>query len=86
LRGRQIGRAAADRVAPGSVVGLIAGTTTTEVSRALAVMDSSKFGVSCLATMCRLDEIDTVITDEGARHHHETIDALQQAAVELVIG
>jgi DeoR family transcriptional regulator, aga operon transcriptional repressor len=185
---RQIGRAAADRIAAGSVIGLNAGTTTTEVSRALAVrpdlerrngdttltivtnainiaheltvrsqfqllvlggivrpasyelvgslaernlaevtldevilsanglsalsgascnnlgeaaigrqmiarskhvtlvMDSSKFGVSCLATMCRLDEIGTVITDEGAQQQHETLEALQQANVELVIA
>lgn len=175
---RQIGRAAADRIVPGSVVGLNAGTTTTEVSRALVVrpdlerrngdptltivtnainiaheltvrsqfqllvlggvvrpasyeliaslaernlaevtldevilsanglssfsgascnnlgeaaigrqmiarskhvtlvIDSSKFGVSCLATMCRLEEMNTVITDEGAQHHHERIEAL----------
>lgn len=185
---RQIARAAADRIAPGSVIGLNAGTTTTEVSRALAVrpdlerrngdttltivtnainiaheltvrsqfqllvlggavrpasyeligplaernlaemtldevilsanglsplsgascnnlgeaaigrqmaarskhvtlvLDSSKFDVSCLATMCRLDDIDTVITDAGGRRHLETINALQQASVELVIA
>lgn len=185
---RQIARAAADRIAAGSVIGLNAGTTTTEVSRALAVrpdlerrngettltivtnainiaheltvrsqfqllvlggavrpasyeligpmaernladvtlddvilsanglsslsgascnnlgeaaigrqmiarskhvtlvVDSSKFDVSCLATMCRLEDIDTVITDEGAQRHRETIDALQQASVELVIA
>jgi DeoR family transcriptional regulator, aga operon transcriptional repressor len=185
---RQIARAAADRISPGSVIGLNAGTTTTEVSRALAlrpdlerrngettltivtnainiaheltvrsqfqllvlggivrpasyeligplaernlaemtldevilsanglsplsgascnnlgeaaigkqmiarskhvtlVIDSSKFEVSCLATMCQLEDIDIVITDEGAKHHHETINALQHANVELVIA
>jgi DeoR family transcriptional regulator, aga operon transcriptional repressor len=184
---RRIGRAAADRVSHGSVVGLNAGTTTTEVSRALAVrpdleakpgtttltivtnavniaheltvrsqfqlivvggvvrpatyelvgpiaersvaelsfddviltangvapgsgitfhnlgeatigcqmmsrsrhvtlvLDSSKFGVSVLATMCELKDIDTIISDEGAIQHPETILALEQAGVELVL-
>jgi DeoR/GlpR family transcriptional regulator of sugar metabolism len=52
----------------------------------MLVIDSSKFGVSCLATMCLLNEIDTVITDEGARHHDETISALREANVERVIA
>jgi len=184
---RRIARAAADRIAPGSVVGLNAGTTTTEVSRALAVrpdleggerettltivtnainiaheltvrsqfqllvlggvvrpasyeligplaeraltdisldevilsangisarsgaschnlgeaaigremiarakhvtlvLDASKFDVSCLATMCRIEAVDTVIADAGAREHRETIAALEQAGVELVV-
>jgi DeoR/GlpR family transcriptional regulator of sugar metabolism len=50
------------------------------------VVDSSKFGVSCLATMCRLDEIDTVVADEGALEHGDTIDALHQEGVELVVA
>lgn len=185
---RRIARLAADRIQPGSVIGLNAGTTTTEVSRALAVrpdlerksgettltivtnainiaheltvrsqfqllvlggavrpatyeligplaersladislddailsanglslrsgascnnlgeaaigrqmiaraehvtlvLDSSKFSVSCLSTMCQLQDIDTVIADERALEHRETIDALQQAGVELVIA
>jgi DeoR family transcriptional regulator, aga operon transcriptional repressor len=184
---RRIARAAADRVAPGTVIGLNAGTTTTEVSRALAirpdletkdgnstltivtnainiaheltvrsqfqllvlggmvrpasyeligplaeltaaeltldevilsanglsrlsgvscnnmgeaaigrqmiarsqhvtlVMDSSKFDVSCLANLCALERIDTVIADDGAQPHLEMIDALYQAGVEVVI-
>jgi hypothetical protein len=32
------------------------------------------------------EEIGTVITDEGAQHHYEPIDALQQADVELIIA
>jgi DeoR family transcriptional regulator, aga operon transcriptional repressor len=185
---RRIARAAADRIRPGSVIGLNAGTTTTEVSRALSirpdlegrdgettltvvtnainiaheltvraqfqlvvlggvvrpasyelvgplaertltditldevilsangisalggaslnnigeaavgremiarakhvtlVIDSSKFDVSCLATMCRLEELNTVVADTGAQEHPETINALQQAGVELVIA
>ncbi len=185
---RRIARAAVDRIAAGSVVGLNAGTTTTEVSRALAVrpdlegserettltivtnainiaheltvrsqfqllvlggvarpasyeligplaeraltdisldqvilsangisarsgaschnlgeasigrammarakhvtlvLDASKFGVSCLSTMCRLDEVDTVVADEGARRDRETVEALEQAGVELVLA
>ena len=184
---RRIGRAAANRIPPGSVVGLNAGTTTTEVSRALAVrpdlegtdrettltivtnainiaheltvrsqfqlvvlggvvrpasyeligplaeraladisldgvilsangisarsgvschnlgeasiarqmlarakhvtlvLDSSKFGVSCLATLCGLDEVNTVITDDGALELRDTIEALEQARIELVV-
>jgi DeoR family transcriptional regulator of aga operon len=50
------------------------------------VLDSSKFGVSCLATMCPLEAIDRVIADEGALQHHETIDALEQAGVEFVVA
>jgi DeoR family transcriptional regulator, aga operon transcriptional repressor len=185
---RHIGRVAADRVSHGSVIGLNAGTTTTEVSRALAVrpdleakpgetiltivtnavniaheltvrsqfqlvvvggivrpatyeligpiaersvaelsfqdviltangiapgsgvtfhnlseaaigrqmmsrsqhvtivLDSSKFGVSALATMCDLEDVDTVISDVGARRHPETIEALELAGVELVLA
>ncbi len=185
---RRIARTAADRITPGTVIGLNAGTTTTEVSRALAVrpdlegrngettltvvtnainiaheltvrsqfqllvlggvvrpasyeligplaersvaeisldavilsanglsshsgascinlgeaaigramiarakhvtlvLDSSKFGVSSLATMCDLDDIDTVIADEGALQHGETIDALEQAGVQVVLA
>jgi DeoR family transcriptional regulator, aga operon transcriptional repressor len=48
------------------------------------VVDSSKFGVSCLAKMCGLQDIDTVIADEGALQHRETIDALQEAGVEFI--
>jgi DeoR family transcriptional regulator, aga operon transcriptional repressor len=185
---RRIGRVAADRVTHGSVIGLNAGTTTTEVSRALAirqdleakpggttltivtnavniaheltirsqfqlvvlggvvrpatyeligpiaarsvaelsfhdviltangisaasgvtfhnldeaaigrqmmsrsrhvtvVLDSSKFGISALATMCDLKDVDTVISDEGAADHPETIEALERAEVELVLA
>jgi DeoR family transcriptional regulator, aga operon transcriptional repressor len=185
---RRIARAAADRVNPGTVIGLNAGTTTTEVSRALAVrpdletrdgtltltivtnainiaheltvrsqfqllvlggmvrpatyeligplaertaaeltlddvilsanglsglggiscnnlgeaaigrqliarskhvtlvMDSSKFGVSCLASMCPLERVDTVIADEGATQDQDVLDALREAGVELVIA
>jgi DeoR family transcriptional regulator, aga operon transcriptional repressor len=50
------------------------------------VVDSSKFGVSCLATMSRLEDLDTVIADEGAKENQEEIDALQQASVELVFA
>jgi DeoR family transcriptional regulator of aga operon len=185
---RRIGRAAANRIPPGSVVGINAGTTTTEVSRALAVrpdlegterettltivtnainiaheltvrsqfqlvvlggvvrpasyelvgplaeraladislddvilsangisarsgvtchnlgeasigrqmiarakrvtlvLDSSKFELSCLARMCGLEDVDTVVADEGARDHRETIEALEQAGIELVVA
>jgi DeoR family transcriptional regulator, aga operon transcriptional repressor len=50
------------------------------------VMDSSKFGVSCLSNLCPLESIDTVIADEGALEHQDVIDALQNAGVELVIA
>ena len=184
---RRIARTAADRIAPGSVIGLNAGTTTTEVSRALAVrpdledgrektltivtnainiaheltvrsqfqllvlggvvrpasyeligplaqraladisldevilsangisaragaschnlgeaaighemiarskrvtlvLDASKFDVSCLATMCGLQDIDTVVADEAALEHRETVEALEAAGVELVVA
>lgn len=185
---RRIGRAAANRILPGSTVGLNAGTTTTEVSRALAVrpdlegrdrettltivtnainiaheltvrsqfqllvlggvvrpasyelvgslaeraladisldhailsangisarsgascvnlgeasigrqmiarakhvtlvLDSSKFDVSCLAKMCALEDVDTVIADDGALQHRDTIEALEQAGIELVVA
>jgi DeoR family transcriptional regulator, aga operon transcriptional repressor len=185
---RRIARATAERVSPGSVIGLNAGTTTTEVSRALAirpdlesrngqttltvvtnainiaheltvrsqfqllvlggavrpasyeligplaertigeitldevilsanglsalsgvscnnlgeaaiggqmiarskhvtlVLDSSKFDVSCMATMCALESLDTVIADEGALQHRASVEALHNAGVELVIA
>jgi DeoR/GlpR family transcriptional regulator of sugar metabolism len=57
----------------------------TRSKRVTLVMDSSKFGVSCLATMCQLEQIDTVITDEGATQSHDVIDALKEANVELVV-
>jgi DeoR family transcriptional regulator of aga operon len=50
------------------------------------VLDSSKFGVSRLATMCQLDMIDTVVADDGALQHRDTVDALEQAGAELVIA
>jgi DeoR family transcriptional regulator of aga operon len=54
--------------------------------RATLVVDSSKFDVSCLARMCRLEDVNTVISDEGALQHEETITALGEAGVELVIA
>lgn len=50
------------------------------------VLDSSKFGVSCLATMCQLEDVDTVITDGNALQHDETIHALQEADIELIVA
>jgi hypothetical protein len=41
---------------------------------------------ACLATMCRLEELDTIIADEAALNQRETVDALAQAGVELVIA
>jgi DeoR family transcriptional regulator of aga operon len=54
--------------------------------RATLVVDASKFDISCLARVCRLEDIDTVISDEGALQHEETIRALAEAGVELVIA
>jgi hypothetical protein len=36
--------------------------------------------------MCRLEELDTIIADEAALNQRETVDALAQAGVELVIA
>jgi DeoR family transcriptional regulator, aga operon transcriptional repressor len=57
----------------------------TRSKRVTLVMDSSKFGVSCLATMCQLEQIDTVITDEAATQSQDVINALKEANVELVL-
>ena len=54
--------------------------------RATLVVDSSKFDISCLARMCRLEEVNTVVSDEGALQHAETTHALAEAGVELVIA
>jgi DeoR family transcriptional regulator of aga operon len=54
--------------------------------RATLVVDSSKFDTSCLARMCRLEEVNTVISDEQALQHQETVRALAEAGVELVIA
>jgi DeoR family transcriptional regulator, aga operon transcriptional repressor len=54
--------------------------------RVTLVVDASKFGMSCLATMCRLEDLQTVIADEGALQQQETIDVLDEAGVELVVA
>jgi DeoR family transcriptional regulator of aga operon len=54
--------------------------------RVTLVLDASKFGVSRLASMCALKEIDTVVADEKALDDRETVAALEAAGVELVIA
>jgi DeoR family transcriptional regulator of aga operon len=54
--------------------------------RTTLLLDSSKFGVACLATMCQLEHIDAVVTDDGAERHRETLDALEQAGVEVILA
>jgi len=37
-----------------------------QAARSVLLMDSSKFGRKSLARVCGLDEVDQIITDEGA--------------------
>lgn len=49
------------------------------------VMDSSKFDVSCLATMCNSGAIDRIVTDDGVNSHPESIRAMEEAEIELIV-
>jgi len=52
--------------------------------RTFALIDSTKFGLSALLSIARLDELDAVIVDDGLPH--ETIDAYVAAGVNLIVA
>jgi DeoR family transcriptional regulator of aga operon len=56
----------------------------TRAKHVTLVLDSSKFGVSCLATMCHLGEVHRIVTDDAVRQHHEVLDAIERADIELI--
>lgn len=50
--------------------------------RKIALVDSSKFGVSALVTMAEIAELDEVVTDDGVEQG--VIDAYRSAGIQLV--
>src|SRR5688572_12321075 len=52
--------------------------------RTIALIDSSKFGLSALLSIARLDQLDAVIVDDALPR--ETIDAYEAAGVNLIVA
>jgi DeoR family fructose operon transcriptional repressor len=52
--------------------------------RTIALIDSTKFGLSALLSIARLDELDAVIVDDGLPR--DTIDAYEAAGVKLIVA
>jgi DeoR/GlpR family transcriptional regulator of sugar metabolism len=52
--------------------------------RTVALIDSTKFGLSALLSIARLEELDAVIVDDGLAR--ETIDAYAAAGVNLIVA
>jgi DeoR/GlpR family transcriptional regulator of sugar metabolism len=52
--------------------------------RTIALIDSTKFGLSALLSIARLEELDAVIVDDGLPR--ETIDAYVEAGVNLIVA
>jgi DeoR/GlpR family transcriptional regulator of sugar metabolism len=52
--------------------------------RVIAVVDSSKWGRVGFASFAALEQIDCVITDEGAPH--EMIEALEMSGVQVIVA
>ena len=52
--------------------------------RTVALMDSTKFGLSALLSVAPLEELDALIADDGLPR--ETIEAYEAAGVNLVVA
>lgn len=52
--------------------------------RTMVVADSSKFGKSSLARLCELQEVDTVVSDEGLSQEWQS--RLEDAGVQLILA
>ena len=50
----------------------------------IALIDSSKFGVRSAVNVCRLNQIDILVTDSGV--HRENVDALVEQGVDVHIA
>jgi DeoR/GlpR family transcriptional regulator of sugar metabolism len=55
-----------------------------QVQKVVLLADSSKFGQQALSALCRLDEIDTIVTDSALTP--EQRQAVTDAGVELIIA
>ena len=54
-----------------------------QVQKVVLLADSSKFGQQALSTLCRLDEIDVVVSDAGLSAEHR--EAVRAAGCELIV-
>ena len=52
--------------------------------RTVALIDSTKFGLSALLSIARLEDLDAVIVDDGLPR--ETVDAYEAAGVRLIVA
>jgi DeoR/GlpR family transcriptional regulator of sugar metabolism len=52
--------------------------------RTIGLIDSTKFGLSALLSIARLDELDAVIVDDGLPR--ETVEAYEEAGVNLIVA
>jgi DeoR family ulaG and ulaABCDEF operon transcriptional repressor len=55
-----------------------------QVQQVVLLADSGKFGQQALATLCRLDEVDVVVSDPGLGETHRQM--IKDAGCELVIA
>ena len=54
-----------------------------KVQQVVLLADSSKFGQQALATLCRLDEIDIVVSDGNLGEEHRAM--VKEAGCELIL-
>lgn len=54
------------------------------VQRVIFCLDHTKFNRQSIAPLCALEEIDSIVTDEGAPE--ELVQALRQKSIEIIVG
>ena len=53
-------------------------------ARTVLMVDHSKFGNTCLELVCKLDDVDILITDIAPEG--ELLEALEEAGVEIIVA